>query len=215
MRFKAAFKTLLSLAGLAAILSGLGTAARAETINLVGLGDSLMAGYQLPPDEAFPARLEKRLKDKGFDVTIANAGVSGDTTADGLARLDWSVPDGTDGVILELGANDALRGLPPAETRKNLDAILARLKERKIPVVMMGMIAPPNLGQDFASAFNPIYSDLAKKYDAPLYPFVLDGVALDPSLQLEDRMHPNGKGTEVMADKFLPIAEMFLKKLGT
>jgi acyl-CoA thioesterase-1 len=118
-------------------------------------------------------------------------------------------------VILELGANDALRGLPPAETRKNLDAILARLKERKIPVVMMGMIAPPNLGQDFASAFNPIYSDLAKKYDAPLYPFVLDGVALDPSLQLEDRMHPNGKGTEVMADKFLPIAEMFLKKLGT
>lgn len=215
MRFKAAFKTLLSLAGLAAILSGLGTAARAETINLVGLGDSLMAGYQLPPDEAFPARLEKKLKDKGFDVTIANAGVSGDTTADGLARLDWSVPDGTDGVILELGANDALRGLPPAETRKNLDAILARLKERKIPVVMMGMIAPPNLGQDFASAFNPIYSDLAKKYDAPLYPFVLDGVALDPSLQLEDRMHPNGKGTEVMADKFLPIAEMFLKKLGT
>jgi acyl-CoA thioesterase-1 len=124
------------------------------------------------------------------------------------------VPDGTDGVILELGANDALRGLPPAETRKNLDAILARLKERKIPVVMMGMIAPPNLGQDFAAAFNPIYTDLAKKYDAPLYPFVLDGVALDPSLQLEDRMHPNGKGTEVMADKFLPVAEMFLKNLG-
>jgi acyl-CoA thioesterase-1 len=215
MRFKAAFKTLLSLAGLAAVLTGLGTAARAETINLVGLGDSLMAGYQLPPDEAFPARLEKRLKDKGFDVAIANAGVSGDTTADGLARLDWSVPDGTDGVILELGANDALRGLPPEETRKNLDAILARLKERKIPVVMMGMIAPPNLGQDFAAAFNPIYTDLAKKYDVALYPFVLDGVALDPSLQLEDRMHPNGKGTEVMADKFLPVAEMFLKNLGT
>ncbi|WP_137157119.1 arylesterase [Rhizobium sp. FKL33] len=215
MRFKAAFKTLLSLAGLAAILSGLGTAARAEPINLVGLGDSLMAGYQLPPDEAFPARLEKRLKDKGFDVTITNAGVSGDTTADGLARLDWSVPDGTDGVILELGANDALRGLPPEETRKNLDAILARLKERKIPVVMMGMIAPPNLGKDFAAAFNPIYPELAKKYGVALYPFVLDGVALDASLQLEDRMHPNGKGTDVMADKFLPVAEMFLKSLGS
>ncbi|MCV3767361.1 arylesterase [Rhizobium sp. TRM95796] len=215
MRFKAAFKTLLSLAGLAAILSGLGTAARAEPINLVGLGDSLMAGYQLPPDEAFPARLEKRLRDKGFDVTITNAGVSGDTTADGLARLDWSVPDGTDGVILELGANDALRGLPPTETRKNLDAILARLKERNIPVVMMGMLAPPNLGQDFAAAFNPIYPDLAKTYDVALYPFVLDGVALDPSLQLEDRMHPNGKGTDVMADKFLPVAEMFLKNLGS
>lgn len=215
MRFKAAFKTLLSLAGLAAILSGLGTAAQAEPINLVGLGDSLMAGYQLPPDEAFPARLEKRLKDKGFEVTITNAGVSGDTTADGLARLDWSVPDGTDGVILELGANDALRGLPPEETRKNLDAILARLKERKIPVVMMGMIAPPNLGKDFAAAFNPIYPELAEKYGVALYPFVLDGVALDASLQLEDRMHPNGKGTDVMADKFLPVAEMFLKSLGS
>lgn len=215
MRFKAAFKTLLSLAGLAAMISGIGTVARAEPINLVGLGDSLMAGYQLPPDEAFPARLEKRLKDKGFDVAITNAGVSGDTTADGLARLDWSVPDGTDGVILELGANDALRSLPPEETRKNLDAILARLKERKIPVVMMGMIAPPNLGKDFAAAFNPIYPELAKKYDVPLYPFVLDGVALDPSLQLEDRMHPNGRGTSVMADKFLPAAEMFLKSLGS
>jgi acyl-CoA thioesterase-1 len=214
MRFKATFKTLLSLAA-AAILSGVGTAARAEPINLVGLGDSLMAGYQLPPDEAFPARLEKRLKDKGFDVTVTNAGVSGDTTADGLARLDWSVPDGTDGVIVELGANDALRGLPPEETRKNLDAILARLKERDIPVVMIGMIAPPNLGQDFAAAFNPIYPDLAKKYGVALYPFVLDGVALDASLQLEDRMHPNGKGTGVMADKFLPVAEAFLKNLGS
>ncbi|MDH6267614.1 acyl-CoA thioesterase-1 [Rhizobium sp. SG_E_25_P2] len=215
MIFKAAFKTLLSLVALSAISLGITTTARAEPINLVGLGDSLMAGYQLPPDEAFPARLEKRLREKGFDVTIANAGVSGDTTADGLARLDWSIPDGTDGVILELGANDALRGLPPAETRKNLDAILARLKERDIPVVMMGMLAPPNLGQEFAAAFNPIFPELAKKYNVALYPFVLDGVALNSALQLEDRMHPNAKGTEVMADKFLAIGEAFLKSLGS
>jgi acyl-CoA thioesterase I len=215
MIFKAAFKTLLSLVALSAISLGITTTARAEPINLVGLGDSLMAGYQLPPDEAFPARLEKRLREKGFDVTITNAGVSGDTTADGLARLDWSIPDGTDGVILELGANDALRGLPPAETRKNLDAILARLKERDIPVVMMGMLAPPNLGQEFAAAFNPIFPELAKKYNVALYPFVLDGVALDSALQLEDRMHPNAKGTEVMADKFLAIGEAFLKSLGS
>jgi len=209
MRFKAVIGTLF---GIAAALM-LSTVARAEPIILIGFGDSLMAGYQLAPDEAFPARVEKLLRAEGGDVTITNAGVSGDTSADGLARIDWSIPDGANGVIVELGANDALRGLSPEDTRKNLDAMLARLKDRKIPVLLVGMIAPPNMGADYARAFNPIYKDLAAKYGLPLYPFVLDGVALHPELQLSDGMHPNGKGTEIMAQKFLPLVKTFLKNL--
>mgnify|MGYP000538873581 CR=1 FL=1 len=187
--------------------------AEAQSIALVGFGDSLMAGYELAPDEAFPARLETLLRNKGHDVSIANAGVSGDTTADGLARLDWSIPDGTRGVILELGANDALRGLSPAESRSNLEAILKRLKERKIAVLLAGIVAPPNMGADYEAQFNPIYTDLAQQFGVPLYPFFLDGVAMQPALQLKDGMHPNGEGTTVMAEKFLPAAEAFLKSL--
>jgi len=190
-----------------------GNASMARSLNIVAFGDSLTAGYQLPPDEAFPARLEALSKQKGLDVTITNAGVSGDTTADGLARLDWSIPDGTDGVILALGANDALRGLSPAESRKNLDAMLMRLRERKIPVVLAGMLAPPNMGKDYEAAFNPIYGDLSKAYSTPLYPFILEGIVLDSKLKLEDGMHPNGEGTKVMAEKFLPVFESFLKGL--
>ncbi len=189
------------------------SAAMARTIQLVGLGDSLMAGYELPSELAFAARLEKALRDKGHEVNIINAGVSGDTSADGLARLDWSVADGTDGVILELGANDALRGLPPAETRKNIDAIIMRLKERNIAVLLIGILAPPNMGPDYQQQFNSIYPDLAAKYDLDLYPFFLDGVALDPKLQLKDGMHPNGEGTQVMAKRVLPMAEKFLGKI--
>jgi acyl-CoA thioesterase I len=144
----------------------LSAAARAEPVSLVGFGDSLMAGYQLPPEDAFPARLEKALTEKGIDVTIANAGVSGDTTSSGLARIDWSIPEGTDGVILELGANDALRGIPPEETRKNLEAMVARLKERGVAVLLAGMMAPPNMGPDYAARFNPIYPDLAKEHSS-------------------------------------------------
>lgn len=186
---------------------------QAQPVALVGFGDSLMAGYQLPPDEAFPSRLEALLKANGHDVVIANAGVSGDTTADGLARLDWSIPDGTHGVILELGANDALRGLSPEESRKNLDAMLTRLGERKIPVLLVGIVAPPNMGGDYEAKFNPIYRQLAEKHSVELYPFFLDGVAMQPALQLEDGMHPNGDGTKLMAEKFLPSAEAFLKSL--
>jgi acyl-CoA thioesterase-1 len=190
-----------------------GSAALARSLNIVAFGDSLTAGYQLPPDEAFPARLEALSRQKGLDVTIANAGVSGDTTADGLARLDWSIPDGTDGVILALGANDALRGLSPDESRKNLDAMLTRLKERNIPVVLAGMLAPPNMGKDYEAAFNPIFGELSKTYSAPLYPFILDGVVLDSKLKLEDGMHPNGAGTRIMAEKFFPVFETFIKGL--
>ena len=191
----------------------LSSAARAETISLVGFGDSLMAGYQLPPQDAFPARLEKALKEKGLDVTIANAGVSGDTSSGGLARIDWSVPDGTKGVILELGANDALRGIPPEETRKNIEAMITRLKDRGIPVLLAGMMAPPNMGADYAARFNPIFPELAEKYGLELYPFFLDGVVTEAKLKLEDGMHPNGDGVGVMVEKALPIVERFLATL--
>jgi acyl-CoA thioesterase I len=185
----------------------------ARTLNIVAFGDSLTAGYQLAPGQAFPAELEALAKSRGLDVAINNAGVSGDTTADGLARIDWSIPDGTDGVILELGANDALRGLSPEESRKNLEAMIARLRERKIPVLLAGIVAPPNMGGDYEAKFNPIYKELAEKYSLPLYPFFLDGVAAVPAMQLEDGMHPNGAGTKIMAERFFPVFESFLKSL--
>ncbi|MBB3456737.1 acyl-CoA thioesterase-1 [Rhizobium sp. BK313] len=192
------------------LLFGAAGAADARTIQLVGLGDSLMAGYQLPPGDGFPAKLEAALKAKGLDVAIADAGVSGDTSSGGLSRVDWSVPDGTDGVILELGANDALRGIPPEQTEKNLDTIISRLKARNIPVLLAGMLAPPNMGPDYAARFNPIYKRLADKYQLPLYPFFLDGVATHADLQLNDGMHPNPQGVEVMVQRFQPVATSFI-----
>ncbi len=191
------------------------TAGACATLNLVGFGDSLMAGYQLPPEDAFPARLEKALREKGHDVTISNAGVSGDTTSGGLARIDWSVPDGTKGVILELGANDALRGIAPEESRKNLVAMIEKLKSRGIAVLLVGIMAPPNMGDDYAGRFNPIYPELAKTYGLELYPFFLDGVVGAAGTQLEDGMHPNGNGVGVMVDRFLPVAERFIGSLST
>ncbi|MDQ0318023.1 acyl-CoA thioesterase-1 [Pararhizobium capsulatum DSM 1112] len=190
------------------------SATQAETLQMVGFGDSLMAGYQLPAEDAFPARLEKALKAKGHDIVITNAGVSGDTTSGGLARIDWSVPDGTKGVILELGANDALRGIPPEESRKNLVAMIEKLSIRKIPVLLVGMLAPPNMGEDYAKRFNPIYPDLSATYFVDLYPFFLDGVVENPALKIEDGMHPNAEGVQVMVDKFLPYAERFLEEIG-
>lgn len=208
MRFKAAaFHFAVIAFGL---LLGAAGAAEARTIQLVGLGDSLMAGYQLPPGDGFPAKLQAALKAKGLDIAIADAGVSGDTTSGGLARIDWSVPDGTDGVILELGANDALRGIPPEETEKNLEAIIVRLKERNVPVLLAGMLAPPNMGPDYAAKFNPIYKRLADKYQLQLYPFFLDGVATHADLQLADGMHPNSSGVDIMVRNFEPVAASFI-----
>ncbi len=207
MRFKAALIHFIVIA--AAFAAGAGSVS-ARTLQVVGFGDSLMAGYQLAPEEAYPAKLEAALKAKGIDIAITNAGVSGDTTSAGLARIDWSVPDGTDAVILELGANDALRGVPPAETERNLDAILSRLKARGIPVILMGMMAPPNMGGEFGEKFNPIYPKLSEKYGVPLYPFFLDGVAAQGALQLEDGMHPNPKGVDVMVEKSLSAVQGFL-----
>ncbi|ERM01083.1 hydrolase GDSL [Brucella intermedia 229E] len=183
-------------------------------IRIVGFGDSLMAGYLLPSNAAFPQQLEKALNDKGVEVSIENAGVSGDTTTGGLSRIDWSVPDGTDLVILELGANDALRGIEPDITEKNLDEMLARLKQRGISVILAGMMAPPNMGKDYAARFNPIYPKLAQKYGVPLYPFFLDGVATKKDLLLEDGMHPpNEKGVETMVSNFMPTIEKSLTNM--
>ncbi|MGV1758604.1 arylesterase [Rhizobium sp. A22-96] len=208
MRFKvAAFQFAVITFGL---LFGAVSAAEARTIQLVGFGDSLMAGYQLPPGDGFPAKLQAALKAKGLDVAVADAGVSGDTTSGGLSRIDWSVPDGTDGVVLELGANDALRGIPPEQTEKNLETMIERLKERKIPVFLAGMLAPPNMGPDYAEKFNPIYKHLADKYQLTLYPFFLDGVAAQANLQLDDGMHPNPKGVDVMVERILPAVIKFV-----
>ena len=191
------------------------TVAEARTINLVGFGDSLMAGYQLPPGDGFPEKLQAALKAGGIDVSITNAGVSGDTTTGGLARIDWSIPDGTDGVILELGANDALRGIPPEQSEKNLDQMISRLKERGIAVLLAGMMAPPNMGADYAERFNPIYKKLAEKHGVELYPFFLDGVVLDAGLKLDDGMHPNAKGVDVMVDKMEPAVTKFIETISS
>ncbi|GGG01789.1 arylesterase [Rhizobium wenxiniae] len=213
MSFKA---SLLHFIVMVALFAGSGSAnAQEKVINLVGFGDSLMAGYQLAPSESYTAQLEAALKAKGHKVVITNAGVSGDTTSAGLSRIDWSVPDGTDGVILELGANDALRGIAPEQSEKNLDAMLARLKERGIPVLLAGILAPPNMGGDYAEKFNPIYKRLADKYAVPLYPFFLDGVTTVPGMQIEDGMHPNAKGIAVMVERTLPMVEAFLGEIGS
>ncbi|MCJ8520169.1 acyl-CoA thioesterase-1 [Pseudorhizobium tarimense] len=209
MRFKA---ILLHVLVMTSLLTAPATAQQ-EEIQLVGFGDSLMAGYQLDPNQSYPAQLEAALKAKGYNVTVANAGVSGDTTSAGLSRVDWSVPDGAGGVILELGANDALRGVPPEQTEKNLDAIISRLNERGIPVLLVGMMAPPNMGSQYSTRYNNIYPRLAKKYDLPLYPFFLDGVVTVAGTQLEDGMHPNARGVGVMVERSLPAVERFIGEI--
>jgi acyl-CoA thioesterase I len=213
MSFKVAGFQIAVIAG-ALFFGGMADSAGARTIQLVGLGDSLMAGYQLPPGNGFPAKLEAALKSKGLDVVVSDAGVSGDTTSGGLSRVDWSVPDGTDGVILELGANDALRGIPPEDSEKNLDQIISKLQARNIPILLAGMLAPPNMGADYAARFNPIYQRLADKYHLMLYPFFLDGVAAQASLQLEDGMHPNPQGVDVMVTRLQPVVESFIGTIG-
>ena len=181
--------------------------AAAEPYRIVGFGDSLMAGYELGAGEGFPGRLEAALKARGHDVTVADAGVSGDTSSGGLSRLDWSVPDGTDLVILELGANDMLRGIAPELTESNLDRMISRLKDRGIAVLLAGMVAAPNLGPDYAKAFNAIYPRLAGKHDIPLVAFFLEGVAANRKMQLADGMHPNAAGVEAMVENALPAVE--------
>ena len=182
----------------------------AQPLKMVVLCDSLSAGLGLPGPAAFPARLQKALKDKGIEVDMINAGVSGDTSSGGRDRLDWSVPAGTEAVIVELGANDALRGTDPAVTRAALSDIVSRLKARKIAVMLCGMLAPPNYGQEYAAQFNTIYPDLAKKFDVPLYPFFLNGVAADPKLNQADGIHPTAAGVDIIVGKMLPTVQAFV-----
>jgi acyl-CoA thioesterase I len=184
--------------------------ASAKPVKMVVLGDSLSAGLGLSASAAFPARLQKALDSKGIKVDMINAGVSGDTSSGGRDRLDWSIPDGTEAVILELGANDALRGTEPAVTRAALSDILTQLKARKIAVLMCGMLAPPNYGREYAARFNAIYPELSKSFGVPLYPFFLEGVAADAKLNQPDGLHPTAEGIDVIVKNILPMVEAFL-----
>ncbi len=188
-------------------------AAQARTLRIVAFGDSLSAGYQLGPADAFPVVLEAALKAGGHDVLVENAGVSGDTARSGLERLDWSVAEGTDLVILELGANDALRGLDPNITRAALDEMIRRLKARNIAVLLAGMLAPRNNGEAYAKAFDAIYPELAAKHGVPLYPFFLDGVQGQAGLNLADGIHPNPRGVRVIVERILPSVDAALASL--
>lgn len=183
--------------------------ALAASVRILALGSSLTQGYGLPPGTEFPVVLQAALRKAGIDATVINAGVSGDTSAGGLARLGWSLADHPDAAIVELGSNDALRGLPPSQTKKNLTAILTKLKAAHIPVLLCGMEAPRNLGPDYARQFDPIYAALAKKYDVLLYPFFLTGVAMNPKLNQADGMHPNPAGVKIIVTRMLP----YVKKL--
>jgi acyl-CoA thioesterase I len=185
----------------------------AKPVTIVALGDSLTAGYQLPASAALPAVLERNLRSKGLDVRIENAGVSGDTASGGLERLDWAVGDGVDGVIVALGANDMLRGVDPAQTEKALEQIIRRLKERGIDVLLAGMFATPSLGPDYVKAFNAIYADLARRHGVQLYPFLLEGVAQQPKLNLPDGIHPNREGVEVVARAMEPVVARFVAQI--
>jgi acyl-CoA thioesterase-1 len=208
-----AFASLLGLLA-AAVMPGktLGAEVGREIV-IVALGDSLTAGYQLPPLAAFPVQLEKALRARGVNVKVINAGNSGDTAADGLARLDWATPDNADAVIMELGANDALRGNPPATAMQALDAIMAKLAERKLPVLIAGMEAPRNWGTDYQASFHRIYPDLAAKYDALLYPFFMDGLVEDRSLRLADGLHPTPEGVARIVERILPSVEALIARV--
>lgn len=187
--------------------------ARAEPVTLLALGDSLTAGFGLALGEGFPAQLEAALIARGHDVRVLDAGVSGDTSSGGLARLDWSLDPATDAVIVELGANDALRGIDPTVTRAALDGIMTNLTDRGLPVLLAGMIAPPNMGEAYGDAFNPIYADLAATYDAVYYPFFLDGVAGERDLNLDDGIHPTAEGIALIVERIMPYVEDLLSRV--
>lgn len=188
------------------------TGAAAAPVTILALGDSLTAGLGVGPTEAFPARLEAALKARGHDVKVINAGVSGDTAADGAGRLDWALGEPVDAVIVELGANDALRGLPVPQAEQALDRLLTALGEKKLPVLLAGMRAPPNLGAEYQTAFDGMFARLAEKHGVLLYPFFLDGVAADPKLNQPDGMHPNPAGVDVIVSRILPSVEQLLGK---
>jgi acyl-CoA thioesterase I len=204
-------RLLVQALAFAAVLATASHAAARE-LRLVALGDSLTAGLGLSPGKAFPDRLEAALRAKGWDVKVINAGVSGDTAADGLARYDWAVPQDADALMVELGANDMLRGMKPEATKATLAAILGKARAAHLPTLLTGMRGAPNLGPEYDRAFDAIYPALAKSYDVSLYPFFLDGVAGDPKLNQPDGLHPTAQGVEVIVQKILPSVEALLKQ---
>jgi acyl-CoA thioesterase-1 len=203
---------LFGLAVFAAVVMGKGPA-MADPFRIVGFGDSLMAGYGLDSGQGFTDQLQAALQEAGYDATVANAGVSGDTSSSALSRLDWSIPDGTQLVILEIGANDMLRGIDPALVEKNIADMLERLRQRKIPVLLAGMMAAPNLGADYGQRFNGLYAVLSQRYGVPLYPFFLQGVASDASMLQADGMHPTADGVRRIVAAILPTVERQIDRL--
>jgi acyl-CoA thioesterase-1 len=207
------WRPLVQALALAAVLAlGIVERASARTLTLVVLGDSLTAGYGLPPGKAFPDQLQAALSARGWDVKVVNAGVSGDTVEDGLARYDWAVPGDADALIVELGANDMLRGLPPDGTKTALAAIVGRAKAAHLPTLIAGMRAAPNLGPEYVHAFDAIFPALAGAYGALFYPFFLDGVAGDPKLNQLDGLHPTAAGAAVIVNRILPAVEDLLRR---
>jgi len=201
--FNASWSRALVAAGLWLMIGGTPVFARVPVI--LDFGDSVTAGYGLAPEQAFPARLQAALGQQGIEVRVINAGVSGDTTAGGLARLDWALADKPDLVILALGANDALRGIAPATVRDNLDKMIQKIEANGAKVLLVGMLAPPNWGAEYESAFDRIFPDLAKVHDVQLYPFFLEGVAMKPELNQPDGLHPNERGVAVLVDRLAPV----------
>ncbi len=193
------------------VMSGAGQAVAAP-VKILALGSSLTQGYGLPPGTEFPVQLQAALKKKGIDAQVINAGVSGDTSAGGLSRLDWSLADHPRAAIIELGSNDMLRGIPPAETEKNLAAILKKLKAANVKVLLTGMMAQRNLGEEYVKAFDAIYPRLAGEYGVLFYPFFLDGVAMNPKLNQADGMHPNPQGVKVIVSRMLPLVQKLIHK---
>jgi acyl-CoA thioesterase-1 len=210
---KRAASLLITLALCLAFAPLRGLAAEAQAPVIVAFGDSLTAGLGLPQGQAFPAQLEAALKARGHDVTVVNAGVSGDTAAAGLARLDWALPDNASAVIIELGANDALQGLPPEGAGDALAKIIEKLQAKGLPVLLAGMEAPRNMGKDYVDAFRAIYADLAERYRVLLYPFFLDGAALNGEMMLQDGLHPNAKGVAKIVENILPKVEELLAEI--
>lgn len=204
---------LFAATALILILLAAPPAGASDELTIVALGDSLTAGYLLGPGEGFPEQLDRALAAAGHEnVKVVNAGVSGDTTSGGLARLDWAVGPGADAVIVELGANDALRAIDPEITRRNLDEIVSRLKARGLPILLAGMYAPPNLGRDYGDAFNPIFAELAEREGLVFYPFFLEGVAADPALNLGDGIHPTAEGIAIIVERILPRVEELIER---
>jgi acyl-CoA thioesterase I len=199
---------ILATAALAVAFAGAQAAGRVPVI--LDFGDSLTAGYGLPAGQAFPARLEAWLRQQGIEARVVNAGVSGDTTAGGLARLDWALADKPDLVILALGANDALRGIEPATVRENLDKMIGKIEASGGKVLLLGMLAPPNWGEEYRHAFDQIFPELARIHHLPLYPFFLEGVAMKPELNQPDGLHPNERGVAVLVDRIAPVVARLL-----